>query len=90
MTVTDPDCQIKSFFRKINYPIGKTGFDFQQWMSGKKLTGERDNTGLVAKKLGIQKLVVCAAPDYPERSGIPKTPEDLKGRDCVTGWKKSG
>lgn len=50
----------------------------------------QDNSELVAKRLGAQKLVICASPDYLERCGVPASPEDLLARDCVTGWRRPG
>ena len=49
-----------------------------------------NHSELIAKKLGVQKLVICASPDYFERFGKPVYPEDLLGRDCITGWRRPG
>ena len=38
---------------------------------------------LVARKLGIPKRIVVASPDYLERHGVPKTPEDLVHHQCL-------
>ena len=37
-----------------------------------------------AKKIASVKLVLCASPDYLNRYGLPKTPEDLHRHRCVT------
>lgn len=44
---------------------------------------------LVARYIGVQKLVICASPDYLARNGIPTTLDDLSKHDCIVGWRKS-
>lgn len=44
---------------------------------------------LVARKLGEQRLVVCAAPEYLERRGVPASRDDLLAHDCLIGWRRS-
>ncbi|MCW6510311.1 LysR family transcriptional regulator [Lichenifustis flavocetrariae] len=53
--------------------------------------GTLADSGLIARKLGESPRVICAAPAYLERRGIPQLPEDLAGHDCLTfnfrrGW----
>ncbi|HEV2613285.1 MAG TPA: LysR substrate-binding domain-containing protein [Gammaproteobacteria bacterium] len=38
---------------------------------------------LVAKKIGVRKLVVCASPDYFKKHGTPKKPKDLLEHNCL-------
>jgi DNA-binding transcriptional LysR family regulator len=38
---------------------------------------------LIMRKLGVVPYIVCASPDYFRRLGIPKTPQDLRQRDCL-------
>lgn len=45
-----------------------------------------DHPDLVARRLGAQQLVICAAPGYLARRGEPTTPADLAHHDCLTGW----
>jgi DNA-binding transcriptional LysR family regulator len=45
--------------------------------------GDLPESGLVARKLGQSKRVVCAAPTYLERHGTPRTPLDLRDHDCL-------
>ena len=45
----------------------------------------KDDADLVAKRLGTQRLVICAAPAYLERHGPIHTPDELGQRDCITG-----
>ena len=56
------------------------------------------SSNLVARKIVPAKRVVCAAPSYLERRGVPQTPADLRAHDCLhyghlaTGnqWKLTG
>ncbi len=43
-----------------------------------------DDESLVAKKLFTNRRLVCAAPAYLDRHGIPQTPEDLLDHNCLT------
>lgn len=46
--------------------------------------GNLPDSGLIARKLGQSRRVVCAAPSYLERMGNPKMPADLERHDCLT------
>lgn len=48
-----------------------------------------DDADLVARKLGEQRLVVCASPDYLARNGTPKSAPELTEHDCIIGSPKS-
>lgn len=39
---------------------------------------------LVARRLATLSHKVCATPDYFKRRGVPKTPKDLEGHNCLT------
>ncbi len=45
--------------------------------------GELEDSSLVARKIGESSRIVCAAPDYLERRGSPRTPGDLGQHDCI-------
>jgi len=45
--------------------------------------GQLDDSSLVARRLGEVARVVCASPSYLRRHGVPRTPDDLRGRECV-------
>ncbi len=50
--------------------------------------GELDDTpDLVARPLGMQRMVICGAPDYLAARGTPLSPADLANHDCVVGWQ---
>lgn len=47
----------------------------------------KDDSDLVARKLGSQKLLICATPDYLQRCGVPQAREDLLRHECIVGWR---
>jgi len=59
---------------------------------------ELPSSSLIARKIAPASRVICAAPSYLERRGIPRHPDDLRQHDCLayghlaTGmqWKLSG
>jgi DNA-binding transcriptional LysR family regulator len=48
-----------------------------------------DTAHLIARRLGAQQLVICAAPDYLAERGTPLNPADLSEHDCIVGWQLS-
>jgi DNA-binding transcriptional LysR family regulator len=46
--------------------------------------GTLPDSGLIARKLGQSRRVVCAAPSYLERKGLPRVPSDLLRHECIT------
>ncbi|RPE77305.1 LysR family transcriptional regulator [Vulcaniibacterium tengchongense] len=45
--------------------------------------GALDDSSLVARKLAVNRRVICAAPDYLRRRGVPRTPQELAEHDCI-------
>ena len=45
--------------------------------------GALRDSSLVARRLAPCRAVLCASPDYLERRGRPRRPEDLAGHDCL-------
>ena len=61
--------------------------------------GTLPDSSLIATRVGLVRRVLCAAPRYLEARGIPGTPEDLSGHDCIAfealnaadfGFRKAG
>ncbi|MGO1075655.1 LysR family transcriptional regulator [Inquilinus sp. CA228] len=46
--------------------------------------GPLRDSSLQARKLGVSRRILIAAPAYLERRGVPRTPADLAGHDCLT------
>lgn len=47
-------------------------------------TGHLGNSTLVARKVAEFSRTICASPAYLERHGVPKTPADLHGHNCLS------
>lgn len=45
--------------------------------------GRLPDSGLVAKHIGDIHWVICASPAYLAKRGVPATPDDLAGHDCI-------
>ena len=45
--------------------------------------GSMQDSNLIARKLADNRRMLCASPEYLEKNGHPRTPEDLKSHDCV-------
>jgi DNA-binding transcriptional LysR family regulator len=54
-----------------------------------RVTGEPPETGLVYRRLGPNRQVVCASPAYLKAHGTPKTPQDLKSHECIAHTQRS-
>lgn len=48
-----------------------------------------DSSGLVARRLTTQKLVICASPDYLHYHGEPVTTDELNQHKCVVGFRRN-
>ncbi len=46
--------------------------------------GRLSESGLIARKIGSARRIVCASPAYLAQAGIPQTPAALEGHSCVT------
>ena len=45
--------------------------------------GPLASSSLIAHRIIELRYVLCASPDYLERRGTPRRPEDLRGHDCI-------
>ncbi len=48
-----------------------------------------DSSGLVARRLTTQKLVICASPDYLLAHGEPAHPHALHQHQCIVGFRRN-
>jgi DNA-binding transcriptional LysR family regulator len=62
--------------RRIN--VVEEGFDVAI-----RVSGHLDDSSLIARKLFNLQYVVCCAPSYIDRFGVPATPDDLQRHNCV-------
>lgn len=49
----------------------------------------QDYPDLVARRLGQQRLMICASPQYLKRRGTPAGRAELAKHDCLIGWRRS-
>jgi DNA-binding transcriptional LysR family regulator len=54
-----------------------------------RITGEPPDSGLVYRRLGPNRQVVCASPDYLARRGTPATPQELSAHDCIAHTQRA-
>jgi DNA-binding transcriptional LysR family regulator len=45
--------------------------------------GALGDSSLIARKIGWTTRIICAAPAYLARNGLPETPDDLSRHDCL-------
>lgn len=45
--------------------------------------GDLEDSSFVARKIASTRRVVCASPYYLKQAGIPKTPDELSGHNCM-------
>ena len=48
--------------------------------------GALEDTSLIARKLARSPMVVCGAPEYFAKHGIPQHPKDLLKHSCLVNW----
>jgi len=72
-----PEIRVKLSCSNRALDLGDEGFDL-----GIRVSFSPD-PNLVARKLAVNRSVLCAAPAYLERRGTPRRIEDLRKHDCV-------
>ncbi len=72
-----PGVEIDMHLSDVRVAVIEEGFDLAI-----RIGMLRDST-LIAKKLRDMPLITCAAPDYLNRQGWPKTPEALATHNCI-------
>lgn len=54
-----------------------------------RITGEPPDSGMVYRRLGPNRQVVCASPDYLEKHGVPKSPQELTFHECIAHLQRA-
>jgi DNA-binding transcriptional LysR family regulator len=72
-----PELRIEALFEDRFVDVVAEGFDLVI-----RITRLQDSS-LVARRIASCRRVVCAAPTYLERHGVPRIPADLVRHDCV-------
>lgn len=54
--------------------------------------GELADSSLIARKLSMFEMAICASPEYLARASVPRTPDDLSKHQCLgfTNWQRQG
>src|SRR5690625_3950154 len=45
--------------------------------------GRLRDSSLVSRRLGADRMLLCASPEYVKRCGQPTTPDDLQRHECL-------
>lgn len=72
-----PQLRIEAHFSDRYEDLVASGFDLALRV------GELRDSALVARPLARNRRVLCAAPAYLERHGVPKRPQDLARHNCL-------
>jgi DNA-binding transcriptional LysR family regulator len=54
-----------------------------------RITEDTRDSTLVYRRLGRNRMIVCAAPAYLTRRGIPRTPQDLVRHECIVHTQRA-
>lgn len=73
-----PDVSIEMVLTDRNPDLFEEGMDLAVFL------GEMNDSSLIARKIATTRIVVCGAPAYFEKNGIPGTPADLNHHNCLT------
>ena len=73
-----PELEIELVLEDRHTDLVKEGIDVAI-----RITGEAPDSGLVYRRLGPNRQVICASPDYIGRRGLPRTPADLASHNCI-------
>ncbi len=84
-----PDIEIDMHLTDAFVDIIREGFDLAIRI------GELEDSSLVARKLANEVRVICAAPNYLENAGTPKSLADLEAHNCLLAgaqdmWRLDG
>ena len=72
-----PGIQVRLSCANRSFDLADAGFDIA-------IRGSFDpSPNLVARKLAVSRLVLCASPAYLEQHGSPRRVEDLRKHDCI-------
>lgn len=72
-----PDVQVELMLGDHSIELGREQVDVSVW------PGEPADASAIARKLCDFERVLCASPEYLERHGVPRTPNDLTVHNCL-------
>lgn len=72
-----PDVNVELMLQASYIDLIEEGFDLAIHLD------ELRDSSLIARKLGSSQRLVCGAPSYFKKHGVPKTPDDLRKHNCL-------
>jgi DNA-binding transcriptional LysR family regulator len=84
LTEQYPDLAVELLLEDRHIDLVREGIDVAM-----RITGEPPDSGLVYRRLGPNRQVVCASPRYLERRGVPHAPRDLAAHDCIAHTQRT-
>ena len=76
---TYPDVSVEVVHTQARVDLIKEGID----LAIRIRQGRLADSSLVARRLGVAPITLCASPDYVARKGKPQVPKDLIDHDCI-------
>lgn len=80
---TEPDLRLAVSFTDRIVDLVEEGIDLSI-----RIGPLQDSTGLIARKLTEQTLVICASSRYLAARGTPTSLDDLQSHDCIVGMRR--
>lgn len=72
-----PDLKVDITLSDLRLDLIENKFDLAIWL------GDLPDSDLIARKLTTTNRVLCCAPSYIEKRGLPEKPSDLLNHDCL-------
>ena len=79
-----PDLSIELLLDDRHVDLVREGVDVAM-----RITGEPPDSGMVYRRLGPNRQVVCASPAYLDKRGTPVTPQELASHACIAHTQRS-
>ena len=83
-----PDLEVELLLTNQKVDLVENGFDLAIRL------GELEDSNMMAKKLGVRTLHLCASPEYLKAHGRPESLAELKQHNCLLGtldyWRFGG
>jgi DNA-binding transcriptional LysR family regulator len=80
---TNPDLTLTVTFTDSVVDLIEEGIDLSIRFGSLK-----DSSGLVARRLAVQKQIICAAPRYIEKQGRPESLDELQQHRCIVNYRR--
>jgi DNA-binding transcriptional LysR family regulator len=74
-----PDVTLDVTLSDRSVDLIEEGFDVGIFNEAQKF-----GSGMIARQLGVTQIILCASPDYIQRFGLPKVPQDLAKHICLS------